>query len=161
MLRAANGSRATHWSRGGTHIVDLRHREKLRRRLSAVLGGGALFALAFLAAYLIAQDPKAPTTPLTTTWRGSAMTTLPETAPSLADPIAQGAPLPPLRVVSTTARAFEESSRSTHATVSPPPPQTTAASHEDAVTTQPARDFTRPKPTTTTSAPPKLITVTN
>lgn len=159
MLRLRAGSTTAPLSVDATHAVKLRQREHVRNRIGIVLGGGLLFALAFIAAYLIGRDPAAPAAPPVTTWRGSALTTLPGTTPRLAEPIVPAASLPPLRIKKTLT-AGVASSPQTHSTISPPLESPATAVTTAAVTTQPK---SKPKhaPPATTTGPPKLITVTN
>jgi len=160
MLRLRVGSTTAPLSVDGTHAVNLRQREHLRNRVGIVLGGGLLFALAFIAAYLIGRDPTAPAAPPLTTWRGGALTTLPGTAPSLADPIVPAASLPPLRIKKTLTAGITSSTQ-THSTVSPPPERPATAVTTAAATTRPKSKPKHAPPATTTAGPPKLITVTN
>jgi hypothetical protein len=154
MLRPANGDPTVPESllEGRTNILDLDGRGVWRRALILVTAV-ALFGVAFLGAYRIGQDPSTPAAPPQSTWRGTAVTTVPITAPNVVDPIDPAAALPPLRVATTGAVAsFSQQQRR------PISPESTIVS---TVTTSQKTTKTPSSKTTTTPGPPKLITVTN
>jgi hypothetical protein len=160
MLRPTHGERTMLDSSPAerTNIVDFRRHGVWRQAALAGLAG-VLFASGFFGTYFARRDTAAPTAPSESTWRGTALVAVPDTTPTVVDPIVPAAALPPLRVV--TIQTTGTSGISTQRLIPASPTYDTAGTSSRQRTPTAPRSTTTARRTRTTTGPSNLITVTN